>query len=98
MFNNRVNDKYLMKYDNLDLQSYFDSNTKVAIGKFLDELKKEIKTISGNFLNSSLSNKPVISLEVDEISHEFSLKKGIFIRESETVDNIIITITNPGMI
>ena len=90
MFNNRVNDKYLNKYNKLDLESFFDSNTKIAIGRILDDLNNKVKTINGNFLSSYLSNKPVISLEVDEFSHEFSLKKGIFIRESKPVDNIII--------
>ena len=36
MFNNRVNDKYLNKYNKLDLESFFDSNTKIAIEEFGD--------------------------------------------------------------
>jgi len=90
MYNNKVNDKYLVKYNKLDLKAYFDSNTIVAIKTIIDELKINVKTIKGNFLTSSLSNKPVISLEVNNLSHEFSLKKGIFIRENKTVDNIIV--------
>ena len=46
MYNNKVNDKYLVKYNKLDLKAYFDSSTIVAIKTIIDELKINVETNS----------------------------------------------------
>lgn len=90
MYNNTINNKYLEKYTKLDLEAYFDSESIAAIKNLLDDFKANVKSINGNFLISSIYDKPVISLEIDGISHEFFLKKDIYIRENKTADNIMI--------